>query len=153
MDKKEFGRHLHQLMVAKGMKQAELARQAGISRNSVCTYIQGRSFPSRDSLQKLASALGITADELLPGHEAMPVRGELKAEVELYALPNRPHMAFLSIRRVVPWARGVQILALLDDPQEGGLGKTVTDAPHAEPWQEAVSRWEIKTGLHASIFD
>ena len=114
MDKKEFGRHLHRLMVAKGWLQAELARQAGLSRNTITTYIRGRSYPSRESLEKLASVLGITPDELLPEHEILPVRGELPAEVELRVSPDKPNMAYLAIRRWMPFITASRIISLIN---------------------------------------
>jgi transcriptional regulator with XRE-family HTH domain len=110
-DKEAFGKHLHRLMVAKGMKQSDLARAVGMARNNISTYITGKSFPSRDSLEKLALALGISADELLPEHDIRPVRGQVKAEIMMHSLPDG--MAFLSFRRRLPMAIALRVLDLL----------------------------------------
>lgn len=67
VDKKEFGQRLRALMIAKGWTPAELARRAGMPRNNISTYINGRSFPNDLNLKSLARALGVAPDELLPG--------------------------------------------------------------------------------------
>ena len=49
----------------KGWSQAEFARQAGLSKAAICLIEQeGRSQPYAGTVAKLATALGITVDEL-----------------------------------------------------------------------------------------
>src|SRR3546814_10206285 len=45
LTKQEFGRRLYQLMLAKNWSQADLARRAELGRDSISTYINGKTFP------------------------------------------------------------------------------------------------------------
>jgi transcriptional regulator with XRE-family HTH domain len=117
MTKDEFGTHLYRLMVAKGWRQSDLARAAGLPRNNISTYIRGRSYPARETLHKLAEALAIPIDELLPEHDILPVRGQLPAELELRVSADRPDLAFLAIRRWVPLAIASRVIALVSGGQ------------------------------------
>lgn len=51
--------------VSCGFTQAQLAEKAGISQNSISIYEKGRSFPQRDTLDRLAKALGCEAKDLI----------------------------------------------------------------------------------------
>jgi transcriptional regulator with XRE-family HTH domain len=66
MTKSEFGQRLFQLMREAGYDHVTLARMADLPRTLVSSYIDGRSYPTHQSLEKLAAALGTTADDLLP---------------------------------------------------------------------------------------
>ena len=68
LTKQEFGRRIYSLMLKKGMRQSDLARAADLPRDSISVYIRGRSLPTPLSLQKLAGALGVKAEDLLPNH-------------------------------------------------------------------------------------
>src|SRR3546814_10078660 len=60
LTKQEFGRRLYQLMLAKNWSQADLARRAELGRDSISTYINGKTFPDPLSRKKLADALGVS---------------------------------------------------------------------------------------------
>ena len=45
LTKQEFGKRLYSLMVERGWQQSDLARAAGIGRDSVSTYMRGHSLP------------------------------------------------------------------------------------------------------------
>ncbi len=51
----------------KGWTKAELARQAGMGRDSIGAYIRTDSFPAEKHLLKLCKALDCTPDDLCPG--------------------------------------------------------------------------------------
>ncbi|WP_243577919.1 helix-turn-helix domain-containing protein [Clostridium minihomine] len=53
------------LRVARGLTQAELARQLGITRNGVNSWEQGLSMPSPAYLVELAKLFRVTTDYLL----------------------------------------------------------------------------------------
>ncbi len=53
------------LRTEKGLSQAELARLAGITERSVQRYEAGASYPQMAAIEKLASALGTSVDDLL----------------------------------------------------------------------------------------
>ena len=52
-------------IVDKGWTPAELARQSGLSRNEILSYMRGLSLPTSENLAKIAKALDVTPDELL----------------------------------------------------------------------------------------
>ena len=49
----------------RGMTQAELGRMVGISQGNVSMYVTGRREPRATYLLRIATALGVTTDELL----------------------------------------------------------------------------------------
>src|ERR1043165_6798156 len=57
LTKQEFAKRVYNLMLNKGWHQSELARQAGLTRDSISTYINGKVFPTPSKLGKLAKAL------------------------------------------------------------------------------------------------
>lgn len=73
--KREFSRRLHQALVAKDWRQADLHRSSGIAKDSISQYYNGKTLPSPISLEKLAKALGVQPADLLPGAaDAAPVQ-------------------------------------------------------------------------------
>jgi transcriptional regulator with XRE-family HTH domain len=66
IDKEAFAKRVYKLMLAKSMNQSELARAAGLERNRISAYVRGVALPTGLSLTKLAQALGVRPDELLP---------------------------------------------------------------------------------------
>jgi len=82
-DKDAFGRHVYKLMLAKGLNQSELARLAGLERNRISAYVRGLAFPTGLSLTKLAKALDVDPNELLPDarlRDAPPVSAIFSAD-------------------------------------------------------------------------
>jgi len=57
--------NLKEIRKAKGMTQAQLAEAAKIHRILIAKYETGRVDPTLNSAEKLASALGVTVDELI----------------------------------------------------------------------------------------
>lgn len=68
LTKQEFAKRLYRLMLKRGWNQSELARRADLPRDSVSTYIRAKVMPTPQSAQRLARALGITPEELMPNH-------------------------------------------------------------------------------------
>ena len=67
MTQSTFGHRLKMLMADRGMKATELAERSGISRQMVTNYVHGSAIPSLSTACKLASALGISVDDLADG--------------------------------------------------------------------------------------
>lgn len=63
-DRERFSNRLAALRNERGLDQAGLAREAGISRDSVARYETGVSTPNLDAACRLAEALGCTLDVL-----------------------------------------------------------------------------------------
>lgn len=82
---KDFADNLARLMQAKGMKQSDLAREVwgttkdkrgyevARNRDRISAYLAGAGIPETDNLNKIAAALGCTAEDLL-GAEEMAAR-------------------------------------------------------------------------------
>lgn len=109
--KEEFGQRVYRRMIELGMWHSELARRAGLPRNNISTYINGGSFPNRQNLAKLATALEMDPDQLLPRNQTK-VRGAPDG-LTMRVLINNPQRAWLSINQEVSTSVAAQILALL----------------------------------------
>lgn len=53
----------------KGIMQGEIAKQAGITRQSVSNYMNGYKIPRADVLGKIAKVLNVTCDYLIYGEQ------------------------------------------------------------------------------------
>lgn len=115
LTKQEFGRRLNQLMLKKGLHHSELARRADLPRNNISTYINGRSYPTEQSLAKLAKALGVTSDELLPNRAEMAIRGEASPDFSMKSSVADPGKTWLTVNRLVSTTVAVKIAQLLEE--------------------------------------
>lgn len=61
----DFAANLRRIMGDRGMTQAELGRMVGISQGNVSMYVTGRREPRATYILRIATALGVTTDELL----------------------------------------------------------------------------------------
>lgn len=114
LTKQEFGKRVYRLMLSKGWNQSELARQAGIPRDSVSTYVRGISLPTPGNLIKVAQALGVDGDTLLPNY----VEGAIDRDspsLELRVSPNQPNEAWLRVDRRVTMATATKVIDLLNN--------------------------------------
>ena len=63
----EFAKRIRRLRESKRMTQKELADRAGVSQVSIYMYESGETTPKAQVVGKLASALGVSCDELING--------------------------------------------------------------------------------------
>ena len=63
----DFAKRIKRLREAKRMTQKELADRAGVSQVSIYMYESGETTPKALVVGKLASALGVSCDELING--------------------------------------------------------------------------------------
>ena len=115
LSKQEFGRRLHEKLLALNMRPAELARRANLSRNNISAYINGRSYPSRTSLQAVAKALSCDPDDLLPNFMESAIRGEQMPGFQIKSSVADPGTAWLTINRQVSIAAAMAIGKILAD--------------------------------------
>ncbi len=115
LSKQEFGRRLLDQLRLKGWNQSQLGRYAGIGRDNISQYIRGRSFPSPANLEKLASALSVPAEELLPNNLERTTAQVENPETEYRSIPGDPDNVWLRINRRVPRAIAIKILTPLDN--------------------------------------
>ena len=68
-----FGERLKSFREAKRLTQEQLASEIGVAKTTVTGYERGNRKPDVEKIKKLASALGVSGDELLgTGHEKKP---------------------------------------------------------------------------------
>jgi len=116
LSKHEFGRKLMALMLDKGWNQSELARRAKIGRDAVSTYIRGVSFPEPVSLNKLAKALGLTAEQLLPNTTIRGIASDPTPAFEIkQAAGGDPSRVWLRVNRIVTFEQAAKIVQLLKE--------------------------------------
>lgn len=60
-----LGRRIRAAREAKGLSQAEAAREAGIPGHSLWRYEDGRVAPDLENLARVARVLGVTIESLL----------------------------------------------------------------------------------------
>jgi transcriptional regulator with XRE-family HTH domain len=67
-----FAANLQRLREEAGLSQTELARQAGLSIDSLRNWEQAKALPRIDAVVKLAAALSVPVDALVQGIDAGP---------------------------------------------------------------------------------
>jgi transcriptional regulator with XRE-family HTH domain len=128
IDKKEVGRRIHSRMLARGWRQADLARASGLSRNSISNYIKGNQAPSGASLFALASALRVKPADLIPnvknlsGYDVKsPESRDVVDGYEIRVVASEESYSRLVVNQVVPRKLAFEIAALLEDYHERTL--------------------------------
>jgi transcriptional regulator with XRE-family HTH domain len=128
MQQQEFARRLFQALQKKGWTQSDLARRAfgstkdssGYSvakgRDRISVYIRGKQLPEPKQLQRIASVLGLTPEELAPELFQSAIDRE-NPEISVHAAAGHPDKMHLVINKVVPAAIASRILALLTDDE------------------------------------
>lgn len=69
-DSADFPARLTRLRTAAGLRPADLARAAGVSRQAVHRWETGAALPSRASVLRLAAALGVRVEDLFPATDS-----------------------------------------------------------------------------------
>lgn len=86
---------IRQLRSAQNMKQSDLANQLNVRPNTISNWETERSFPDRNSLQRMASIFGTTVDYILGGNPpiktagiSIPVLGDVAAGIPIEAITD-----------------------------------------------------------------
>ena len=98
MMKKTLGTLIAELRKEKGMTQAQLAEQMGVTDKAVSKWERDLSCPDISSIPKLAQVLEVSVDQLMKGENT----GSGQKDKEIISL----------ILRAVPLAMGVAVTAL-----------------------------------------
>ncbi len=99
--KKSLGVLITELRKEKGMTQAQLAEQMGVTDKAVSKWERDLSCPDISSVPKLAEILGVTVDQLMQGEKSSsPINKKVQ---EITAL----------ILRAVPLAMGIAVTVLM----------------------------------------
>jgi transcriptional regulator with XRE-family HTH domain len=122
--KKEFSRRLYQAMRAKDWRQADLHRASGLPKDSISTYYRGLVLPTSYSLDKLAKALDVQPEWLVPGEAAPSVSSSLPLEgtppYEMRVLPWDSKRAMVKINKPIRTKTAVQIIGLVEADDADG---------------------------------
>lgn len=118
LTKEQFGRRLYNRMLDLGWNQSELARQAGLPRDSISTYVRGQSFPTPLSLKKLSDALGARPEELLPNSAESAIDRDNPA-MEMKVSTADPTKAWLRVNRMVTLSNAAKIMQILSEDASG----------------------------------
>lgn len=120
----EFSRRLNKLMLDKGMKQSDLARQVwgtqtdkrgyevARNRDRISVYLSGRGYPDPVNLAKIADALGTTPEDLAPNITAATVERE-KPEILMSAISGHSDKVLLRVNKLVPLSVAAEIVGIL----------------------------------------
>lgn len=119
LSKQEFGKRLYKLMLSRGWNQSELARQADLPRDSISTYIRGRSFPTPKSLQALAEALGTTPGDIMPTALKEAIDNDAP-ELDVKVSPSAPAAAWLRVNRLVSLSTASKVIEIINQDRAGG---------------------------------
>lgn len=117
LTKQQFGNRLYRLMMAKGWTQSELSRRAELTRDSISTYVNGKSVPTPLNLEKLATALGVKAEELLPNMIESAIEADNPA-FEMRQSVNTPGKVWLRVNRMVSMANAVKIAEIIQSEDD-----------------------------------
>lgn len=119
LSKQEFGRRLQGALNERNWSQADLVRQVEevtgekMGRDAVSTYINGRSFPTPASLNRLCKALDMTREELFPNALMNATQDEHPA-FEMRAAAGQPGRAWVRVNRMMSFETAAEIARLLN---------------------------------------
>lgn len=121
LTRQEFGQRLKNLMLEQEWNQSELARRAGVGRDSISTYIRGKTLPEPVTLQRLAKALGVTSEELLP-NTMSSAAGEDTPAFELRQSHDDPNRVWMRLDRAMSPKLAAKIIEMIaeEDRKIGG---------------------------------
>lgn len=109
--KEAFARKLYNLMLRKGWSQSDFARAADLPRDAISVYMRAASLPTPGNLKKLAKALGVEPDELLPAHVMVEQNRLPSFEIKNTEQPN---IVSLRVNQEVPLSVALKIAELLN---------------------------------------
>ena len=113
LTKQEFAKRLYRLMLKRGWNQSELARRADLPRDSVSTYIRAKVMPTPQSAERLATALGVAPEELLPNYVESAIEEDTPS-LEMKVSVNAPSKAWLRVNRLVSLATAARVIDLIE---------------------------------------
>lgn len=122
LTKQEFGRRLQHFLDERGWSQSDLVRavhavtpataEKKMGRDAVSTYINGRSFPTPQSLNLLCKALGVSREELLP-NALMNATNDEHPALELRMAAGQPGKAWVRVNRLLSFETATEIVQLI----------------------------------------
>lgn len=99
------------------MNQSDLARAAGLPRELISTYVRGVAFPTPKSLRRIADALQVKVDDLVPSAMGMIAQDEVPS-FAMTEIAGQRGQVWLRVNRMVPAAHAARIFAILQEIPE-----------------------------------
>src|SRR5206468_11690064 len=96
-------------------RQSDLAREAGLGRDSISQYVNGKSLPDSGNAQKLADAFGIDVQKVYPPRFMRASNQSQTPSIQLTQASDDPGKAWLYINKALSYATAAEIIALLKD--------------------------------------
>ena len=93
MNQQKIGDFIASNRKSRGMTQAELAEQLGVTNKAVSKWETGRCLPDAELFQPLCALLGVTVNELLTGEAIPPEQAAEKAEDTIVSLARQQQRA------------------------------------------------------------
>jgi transcriptional regulator with XRE-family HTH domain len=109
--KEEFARRLHHAMMAKGINQAQLSRATGIGKEGVHYYCAGKNLPGPVNAKKLADALDVPVEKLIPG-VLLNATDHQAPDIEMRKAANGK--TWISVNQVVEFSTAAKIIELIE---------------------------------------
>lgn len=114
LTKQEFARRLRHMLTERKWSQSEFARRAGLTRDAVSTYCRADSFPGEANLAKMAEALGIPMEQLLPNKIETAIDRDVPS-MSMKESSTYPGQTWLQINRMVRTRTALKVMTLLND--------------------------------------
>lgn len=109
----EFGQRLQSMLLERNWNQSDLARAAGLGRDSVSTYVRGSVFPDPKNLKRIADALGVSPQQLFPSGMITKMDADVPA-LEIRQSASEPNKVHIRINRTVTIEQAAQIFSILN---------------------------------------
>ena len=115
-ERQKFAKKLYEMMVARGLSNAELGRLAGLGRDSISFYVRGKQMPTDRNIVALARALNVKPEDLRPNVLERAFEGEAPA-LEIRAAHGHPDKMWLQVNQMVSPDKAMRIMAILNEKE------------------------------------
>lgn len=89
MDLKDFGRRLKELRTVQGLNQTQFAKRVNLTQAAISQFEDGKRIPSSGALQKIATGLGLSFDELIGSFEEASTDTDIEKDVAIQSLVSK----------------------------------------------------------------
>lgn len=116
--KQEFAKRLRKLMLDRNWNQSELARRSKMGRDSISCYMRALNLPEALTIKKLAKALGVSEEDLLPSEmnpssNAFHADETAEEEASLRSLDNGRY--YLRVGKSMSLEKALKIMEILKE--------------------------------------
>lgn len=109
----EFGKRLYKALLDKSWNQSDLARAAGVGRDSISQYVRGKTVPTPQNLKKIAQCLNVSEADLYPHYELAGFAADEPAH-EFKAVPGDTEHLWVRVNMKLPKAKALEIFAIIN---------------------------------------